>query len=80
MTAAQKKAADAPRTGSSYIALLRGINVGGRNPIRMPDLVACFAEAGYDEVSTYLQSGNVLFGADRKKGARLEAEVEVDAR
>lgn len=76
MTAAQKQAADASRTGSSYVALLRGINVGGRNSIRMPDLVACFAEAGYDEVSTHLQSGNVLFGADRKKGAKLEAQVE----
>lgn len=71
-TAARKKSADAARTGSSFVALLRGINVGGRNPIRMPDLVACFRDAGYEDVSTYLQSGNVLFGADGKTGPKLE--------
>lgn len=78
MTAAaqHKKSADAARTGSSFVALLRGINVGGRNPIRMPDLVACFRDAGHEDVSTYLQSGNVLFGADHKSGPKLEAEVE----
>jgi uncharacterized protein (DUF1697 family) len=74
--AAQKKSADAARTGSSFVALLRGINVGGRNPIRMPELVASFSDAGYGEVSTYLQSGNVLFTADHKKAQKLEAEVE----
>lgn len=66
----------AARTGSSFVALLRGINVGGRNPIRMPDLVACFRDTGYEDVSTYLQSGNVLFSADGKTGTKLESEVE----
>lgn len=74
--AAQKRSADATRAGSSFVALLRGINVGGRNPIRMPELVACFEEAGYADVGTYLQSGNVLFSADGKKGPKLESEVE----
>jgi len=74
--AAQRKSADAARTGSSFVALLRGINVGGRNPIRMPDLVACFSDAGFGNVSTYLQSGNVLFTADHKQAPKLEAEVE----
>ena len=78
--AAQKKSADAARTGSSYVGLLRGINVGGRNPIRMPDLVECFRDAGYEDVSTYRQRGNVLFSADRKKGPTLEAEVEANRR
>jgi hypothetical protein len=50
--AAQKKSADAARTCSLFVALLRGINVGGRNPIRMPELVECFRDAGYGEVST----------------------------
>ena len=73
----QKTSADAARTGPSFVALLRGINVGGRNPIRMPELVECFRDAGYEDVSTYLQSGNVLFSADHKKKApKLEAEVE----
>jgi len=74
--AAQKTSADAARIGASYVALLRGINVGGRNPIRMPELVECFHDAGYGNVSTYLQSGNVLFSADHKKALKLEAEVE----
>jgi uncharacterized protein (DUF1697 family) len=44
-----------------FVALLRGINVGGRNPIRMTDLKACFERHGFREVETYIQSGNVLF-------------------
>jgi uncharacterized protein (DUF1697 family) len=63
----------------SYVALLRGINVGGRNPIRMPELVECFSDAGYGDVSTYLQSGNVLFsagGSGRKSRPKLEGAVE----
>jgi uncharacterized protein (DUF1697 family) len=77
--AAQKTTADAARSGSSFVALVRGINVGGRNPIRMPELVECFRDAGYREVGTYLQSGNVLFTAadkTRKKAPKLEADVE----
>lgn len=44
-----------------YIALLRGINVGGKNIIKMPDLKACFERMGFLDVSTYIQSGNVAF-------------------
>jgi uncharacterized protein (DUF1697 family) len=44
-----------------YVALLRGINVGGNNLIKMADLRACFAEAGHRDVVTYIASGNVLF-------------------
>jgi uncharacterized protein (DUF1697 family) len=47
-----------------YVALLRGINVGGNNLIRMPALKACFEALGFDDVATYIQSGNVLFSAD----------------
>ena len=45
------------------IAFLRGINVGGKNRLPMKDLVAMFAEAGCDNVRSYIQSGNVLFTA-----------------
>lgn len=48
-----------------YVALLRGINVGGRNPVPMADLRAAFEEAGFEAVRTYIQSGNVLFESDR---------------
>ena len=59
----------------SYVALLRGINVGGRNAVAMADLRAAFDHAGYRDVRTYINSGNVLFGTDRpSKG--LEDEIE----
>ena len=44
-----------------YVALLRGINVGGRNRVPMADLREAFETAGYSSVRTYIQSGNVLF-------------------
>ena len=46
-----------------YVALLRGINVGGKNVIKMTALKACFEGAGFDDVATFIQSGNVLFTA-----------------
>jgi len=57
------------------VALLRGINVGGNNLIRMADLKACFEAHGYGDVVTYIQSGNVVFTA-RGSGAALTREVE----
>ena len=48
-----------------YVGLLRGINVGGRNIVRMADLRAAFEDAGYTAVRSYIQSGNVLFESDR---------------
>ena len=47
-----------------YIALLRGINVSGKNKISMSELKANFIELGFIEVSTYLNSGNVIFLSD----------------
>src|SRR5690349_17208949 len=61
---------------TEYLALLRGINVGGRNVIKMADLRACFEKNGFSDVATYIQSGNVLFGADDGSVARLSARVE----
>jgi uncharacterized protein (DUF1697 family) len=46
-----------------YVALLRGINVGGRNKIPMADLRQAVQDLGYADVRTFIQSGNVLFGA-----------------
>jgi uncharacterized protein (DUF1697 family) len=46
-----------------YLALLRGINVGGKNPVPMADLRAVFEKAGHTAVRTYIQSGNVVFEA-----------------
>lgn len=47
-----------------YVALLRGINVGGRTRVAMDDLRRLFADLGHGDVTTYIQSGNVLFDAD----------------
>jgi uncharacterized protein (DUF1697 family) len=60
----------------SSVALLRGINVGGKNLIGMPALAECFRDAGYEDVRTYLQSGNVLFTAHPENGAELEDALE----
>lgn len=54
---------DTAPMSSRFVALLRGINVGGRNKIAMADLAECVRAGGYEEVSTYIQSGNVLFSA-----------------
>jgi uncharacterized protein (DUF1697 family) len=58
-----------------YVALLRGINVGGRNKVAMADLRDAFTGAGFDDVSTYIASGNVLFSSERP-AASLEDEIE----
>jgi len=55
-----------------YVALLRGINVGGKNLIRMTDLLARFEEHGFEDVSTYIQSGNVLFRTGSRGDARSD--------
>lgn len=57
-----------------YVALLRGINVGGKNAVNMADLKACFESLGFENVSTYINSGNVLFETNRTSDASLVAE------
>ena len=59
-----------------YVALLRGINVGGNNLIKMMALKACFEAQGFRDVATYLQSGNVVFTASGQGAASLTARVE----
>jgi uncharacterized protein (DUF1697 family) len=59
-----------------YVALLRGINVGGKNPIPMPALKASFEAAGFDDVQTYIQSGNVVFSAPSARQAELTRMIE----
>lgn len=48
---------------NTYIALLRGINVSGRNKIKMADLKLAFEKNGFKDVTTYIQSGNVIFNS-----------------
>jgi uncharacterized protein (DUF1697 family) len=59
-----------------YVALLRGINVGGSNLIKMAALKACFEAQGLRDVATYIQSGNVLFTAGRSNQLVLTRQIE----
>lgn len=61
-----------------YVALLRGINVGGKNKIAMQDLRAMFEAAGMANPRTLLQSGNVVFDSI-EPAAALEAKLEADS-
>ena len=61
---------------NQYVALLRGINVGGKNIIKMTDLKACFESLGFKDVRTYIQSGNVLFRAAGSDQANLTKRIE----
>lgn len=60
----------------THVALLRGINVGGRNKVAMADLRAVVASLGHADVATYVQSGNVVFTADAPQAGAIEAALE----
>jgi uncharacterized protein (DUF1697 family) len=60
----------------AYVALLRGINVGGNSIIRMAELRDCVGALGHEEVRTLIASGNVLFRSPERSGAKLEAPLE----
>ena len=62
-------------SGTTWIALLRGINVGGHKRVAMSDLRGLLESLGYDDVRTHLQSGNALFTASGTKGAKFEHEI-----
>ena len=59
-----------------FIALLRGINVGGHKKVRMSDLKAICETIGLENVQTYLQSGNVVFSSRRAGPAALARSLE----
>ncbi len=62
-------------TAKRFVALLRGINVGGRNKVAMADLRTAFEDGGHEDVRTYIQSGNVLFESASKRSS-LEDGIE----
>lgn len=59
-----------------YVALLRGINVGGNNKVPMERLRKCFEKAGFKNVSTYINSGNVIFETNLKSTESIAAKIE----
>lgn len=62
-----------------YVALLRGVNVGGRGKVAMTDLRQTFESLGYEGVATYIQSGNVIFSSAKAVAApTLEKVLEAE--
>ncbi len=63
-----------------YVALLRGVNVGGKGAVNMANLKTCFEQLGYEHVQTYINSGNVIFtapaGSQPVLAERLEQAIE----
>jgi len=59
-----------------YVALLRGVNIGGKNKIIMSDLKSSFERQGFQNVVTYINSGNVIFDSDTTDEAVLKAVCE----
>lgn len=59
-----------------YVALLRGINVGGNNKISMSELKQCFERLGFKQVSTYINSGNIIFETHLKKESVIVEKIE----
>lgn len=59
-----------------YVALLRGINVGGNNKIAMKDLKSSFESLGFKNVATYINSGNVIFDTKKEELEKLTKRIE----
>jgi len=59
-----------------FVALLRGVNVGGKNIISMTSLKASFERMGFTNVSTYINSGNILFSTKERDARKLETKIE----
>ena len=63
---------------AKYISLLRGINVSGQKIIKMQDLKALYLSLGFDDVQTYIQSGNVVFSSNLKSAEKLATKIEAE--
>jgi uncharacterized protein (DUF1697 family) len=66
----------------TYVAMLRGVNVGAKNRITMPALAQVFEDLGHADVVTYIQSGNVVFRSpvktERTVARKIEQRIEAD--
>lgn len=61
---------------NTYIALLRGINVGGKNPLSMKELKSLLESDGFKKVSTYIQSGNVVLQSNTDPESAMEGLIQ----
>lgn len=71
-----KEKGNGEMTENRYIAFLRGINISGKNKIAMSDLKREFEHLGFTDVSTYLNSGNVLFSSENRSIADMKCVIE----
>lgn len=60
-----------------YIAFLRGINVGGKNKVSMSELKELFEQNGFQDVVTYINSGNIIFSSNNSDDKKLKKECEL---
>src|SRR5687768_5598483 len=63
-------------TATVFVALLRGVNVGGNNIVHMKSLKTSFEKLGFTDISTYINSGNILFKAKERDARKLETKIE----
>ena len=63
-------------TATVFVALLRGVNVGGNNIIKMSSLKTSFEKMGFADVSTYINSGNIIFTTTETDPRKLETKIE----
>ena len=61
---------------NTYIALLRGINVSGNNKIKMTDLKQLFIDLNFNNITSYIQSGNVIFQHNGKNISKIENNIK----
>jgi uncharacterized protein (DUF1697 family) len=61
---------------ATYVILLRGINVGGKNKVPMAALRACLEDLGFENVATYIASGNVILDSKKKSAKAIKAAIE----
>jgi uncharacterized protein (DUF1697 family) len=61
---------------TTYISILRGINLGGHNTIKMDDLKKMFAEQGFSNIQTYIQSGNIVYQYKKTDIKKLETVIK----
>jgi uncharacterized protein (DUF1697 family) len=59
-----------------FVALLRGVNVGGKNMISMSSLKSSFERMGFTQVTTYINSGNIIFKSKERDPRKLEKKLE----
>lgn len=65
-----------PKALNVYVALLRGVNVGGNNMISMSALKESFTALGFAQVTTYINSGNIVFKSKETDARKLEQKIE----